>query len=148
MGDVRHARRQPEQFAVLARKLFGAMSTGGQIGFEDVEWFNGGLFEDDEALPMDEAQIATTLKAAALYWSSIDPSILGTLFECGLDPGKRSRARTTQIGTRSCGSCARIKTSRHSRKPLWFDVPNHVHDHGIEQAPALSNALQVALHDH
>ena len=88
---LRHARRQPEQFAALARKLFGAMSTGGQVGFEDVEWFNGGLFEDDAALPMDEAQIATTLKAAALDWSSIDPSILGTLFERGLDPGKRSQ---------------------------------------------------------
>ena len=88
---LRQALRQPEQFAALARKLFGAMSTGGQVGFEDVEWFNGGLFEDDAALPMDEAQIATTLKAAALDWSSIDPSILGTLFERGLDPGKRSQ---------------------------------------------------------
>ena len=28
---------------------------------------------------------------AALDWSSIDPSILGTLFERGLDPGKRSQ---------------------------------------------------------
>ena len=88
---LKHARRQPEQFATLARKLFGAMSTGGQVGFEDVEWFNGGLFEDDAALPMDEAQIATTLRAAALDWSSIDPSILGTLFERGLDPSKRSQ---------------------------------------------------------
>ena len=88
---LKHARRQPEQFATLARKLFGAMSTGGQVGFEDVEWFNGGLFEDDAALPMDDSQIATTLKAAALDWSSIDPSILGTLFERGLDPGKRSQ---------------------------------------------------------
>ena len=40
---------------------------------------------------MDEAQIATTLKAAALDWSSTDPSILGTLSERGLDPGKRSQ---------------------------------------------------------
>ena len=34
---LKHARRQPEQFAALARKLFGAMSTGGH---DDVEWFN------------------------------------------------------------------------------------------------------------
>ena len=85
------ARRRPEKFEDGARKLFGAMATGGQVGFEDVEWFNGGLFEDDATLPMDKAQIETTLKASALDWSSIDPSILGTLFERGLDPDKRSQ---------------------------------------------------------
>ena len=83
--------RQPENFEDGARKLFGAMATGGQVGFENVEWFNGGLFEDDATLPMDKAQIETTLKASALDWSSIDPSILGTLFERGLDPDKRSQ---------------------------------------------------------
>ena len=88
---LKHARRKPEEFAALARKLFGAMSTGGRVGFEDVDWFNGGLFEDDAALPLDKSQIETTLKASTLDWSSIDPSILGTLFERGLDPDKRSQ---------------------------------------------------------
>ena len=88
---LRRARQQPERFADLARKLFGAMSTGGEVGFEDVDWFNGGLFEDDAALPMDKGQIETTLTASGLDWSSIDPSILGTLFERGLDPDKRSQ---------------------------------------------------------
>ena len=41
---LRRARREPEKFADLARKLFGAISTGGEVGFEDVDWFNGGLF--------------------------------------------------------------------------------------------------------
>ena len=86
-----HARRQPEEFAALARDLFGAMATGGRIGFETVAWFNGGLFNDDTALPLNKADIETTLKASALDWSEIDPSILGTLFERGLDPGKRSQ---------------------------------------------------------
>ena len=88
---LKHARRKPEEFAALARKLFGAMSAGGRVGFEDVDWFNGGLFEDDAALPLDKSQIKTTLKASTLDWSSIDPSILGTLFERGLDPDKRSQ---------------------------------------------------------
>ena len=88
---LEHARRRPEEFATLARDLFGAMSVGGRVGFETVEWFNGGLFEDDAALPMDKAQVETTLDASALDWSSIDPSILGTLFERGLDPDKRSQ---------------------------------------------------------
>ena len=88
---LRRARLRPERFAGLARKLFGAMATGGEVGLEDVEWFNGGLFEDDASLPMDKDQIATTLQASKLDWSSIDPSILGTLFERGLDPDKRSQ---------------------------------------------------------
>ena len=88
---LEHARKQPEEFASLARDLFAAMSTGGRIGFETVAWFNGGLFDDDSALPLDKSEIETTMKAAALDWSEIDPSILGTLFERGLDPDKRSQ---------------------------------------------------------
>ena len=88
---LEHARRRPEEFVELARDLFGAMSTGGRVGFEAVAWFNGGLFDDDTALPLDREGIETALKAAALDWSEIDPSILGTLFERGLDPDKRSQ---------------------------------------------------------
>ena len=88
---LEHARQRPDDFAVLARDLFGAMATGGRVGFETVAWFNGGLFDDDTALPLNKAEIETTLKASALDWSEIDPSILGTLFERGLDPSKRSQ---------------------------------------------------------
>ena len=86
-----HARRQPDDFATHARRLFGDKATGGLVGFETVAWFNGGLFDDDAALPLNKADIETTLKASALDWSEIDPSILGTLFERGLDPDKRSQ---------------------------------------------------------
>ena len=88
---LEQARKRPENFAVLAKDLFGAMSKGGRIGFEEVAWFNGGLFDDDSVLLLDKTEIETTLKAAALDWSEIDPSILGTLFERGLDPDKRSQ---------------------------------------------------------
>ena len=88
---LERARLRPERFSNMARILFGAMATGGEIGFETVDWFNGGLFDDDTALPLNKAEIETTLKAAALDWSEIDPSILGTLFERGLDPSKRSQ---------------------------------------------------------
>ena len=88
---LKQARNQPGEFVMLAQDLFGAMSTGGRIGFESVAWFNGGLFDDNSALPLDAAEIQTALKAVALDWSEIDPSILGTLFERGLDPDKRSQ---------------------------------------------------------
>ena len=85
------ARRNPGQFPDYASRLFSAMSTGGNIDFEAVAWFNGGLFDNDEALPLEREEIDEALKAAALDWSEIDPSILGTLFERGLDPDKRSQ---------------------------------------------------------
>ncbi len=85
------ARLNPDRFTDLAGTLFEVMAHGGEVGFESVPWFNGGLFADDDALALDQSDIAAVLKAAALDWSEIDPSILGTLFERGLDPGKRSQ---------------------------------------------------------
>ena len=85
------ARLRPERFAGMARSLFAAMKDGGAVGFEEVAWFNGGLFDDDRALPLDRPQVNAVREAAGLDWSEIDPSILGTLFERGLDPDKRSQ---------------------------------------------------------
>ena len=88
---LEHARRRPGEFVDLARDLFGAMARGGRVGFEEVAWFDGGLFDDDSALPLDKTEIETVLATADLEWSEIDPSILGTLFERGLDPRKRAQ---------------------------------------------------------
>lgn len=82
---------KPDTFATNAAILFGAMKSGGLVGFTKVDWFNGGLFDDDSALPLERADIDNLIAAAALDWSEIDPSILGTLFERGLDPDKRSQ---------------------------------------------------------
>ncbi len=88
---LEEARKKPADFPALAGDLFRAMSKGGRIGYQAVEFFNGGLFENDTALPLDRKQIDLVRAAAALDWSAIDPSILGTLFERGLDPAKRSQ---------------------------------------------------------
>ena len=88
---IKTARPSPETFAVHAKALFGAMKTGGLVGFETVEWFNGGLFDSDDVLPLEWDDIDDLIRAAVLDWSDIDPSILGTLFERGLDPAKRSQ---------------------------------------------------------
>ncbi len=84
------AKQTPREFQTLASSLFAAMKNGGLIGFERIEWFNGGLFDDDLALPLKAEDITLCLRAASLDWSEIDPSIFGTLFVRGLDPGKRS----------------------------------------------------------
>ncbi len=88
---LKQARRKPGDFSALAGDLFRAMASGGRVGFEDVDRFNGGLFEDDTVLSLEKPEIETVLTAAVLDWSEIDPSILGTLFERGLDPDKRSQ---------------------------------------------------------
>ena len=67
------------------------MATGSRVGFETVAWFNGGLFDDSKVLPLEKSDIETVLAASDLDWSEIDPSILGTLFERGLDPGKHAQ---------------------------------------------------------
>ncbi|WP_293941728.1 DNA methyltransferase [Sphingomonas sp.] len=78
-------------FEALAGSLFAAMRNGGMVGFERVEHFNGGLFDTDETLPLGPDDIALCRRVAALDWGEIDPSILGTLFERGLDPSKRAQ---------------------------------------------------------
>ena len=88
---LEHAATRPDEFQALATDLFKAMQLGGRVGFEQVAWFNGGLFNDDSALSLDGDDIAIALKAARLDWAEVDPSILGTLFERGLDPDKRSQ---------------------------------------------------------
>lgn len=83
--------QRPQDFVGMAQDLFRAMQNGGRVGFEAIEWFNGGLFDGDDALPLQEAEIKKLLNVARMDWSAIEPSIFGTLFERGLDPDKRSQ---------------------------------------------------------
>lgn len=88
---LERALEDPTEFQGFASDLFRAMKSGGRIGFEKVAWFNGGLFNDDYAYSLTKDEIRLVYRAAQQYWGDIDPSILGTLFERGLDPDKRSQ---------------------------------------------------------
>ena len=67
------------------------MKDGGLVGFERIEWFNGGLFDNDEALPLTADDIKLCLRAATLGWSEIDPLHLWNALRARrLDPDKRS----------------------------------------------------------
>ena len=61
------------------------------FGNERIEWFNGGLFDDDSALAFTREELRTVADASKLDWSQVEPAILGTLFERGLDPDKRGQ---------------------------------------------------------
>jgi type II restriction/modification system DNA methylase subunit YeeA len=83
---------KPENFERKLRQLFAAMaSKGSTFGPHDIHYFNGGLFADDEVFELTPADLTILKAAAALDWSQIEPAIFGTLFERGLDPGKRSQ---------------------------------------------------------
>jgi len=85
------ARPAPADLPDMLRDLFGAMQHGGRLGFERIDRFNGGLFDSDDVLPLEPAEIKTLLGLAKLDWSAIEPSIFGTLFVRGLDPDMRSQ---------------------------------------------------------
>lgn len=85
-------KKTPEKFTAQLGQLFVLMSKGkGYFGTEEIEWFNGGLFDTAEVLPLTTEDVETLLVAARLDWSSVEPAILGTLFERGLDPDKRGQ---------------------------------------------------------
>jgi restriction-modification enzyme MmeI-like protein len=78
-------------FAEQLRQLFATMATGGFFAMEDIPHFNGRLFENDTVLELDSDALAILAKVSTLDWSSIEPAILGTLFERSIDPAKRSQ---------------------------------------------------------
>ena len=88
---VAETRDDPETFRRQLRTLFGHMVKGGFFGLDRIPHFNGGLFDDDTVLDLATDDLRTLQKVSQLDWSSIEPSILGTLFERGLDPDKRSQ---------------------------------------------------------
>ena len=93
-GLIESRGSDPAEFARGLAELFRLMSdreAGRFFGNERVEWFNGGLFDDGAALTLDRAELRAVREAARLDWSQVEPAILGTLFERGLDPAKRGQ---------------------------------------------------------
>ena len=82
---------KPERAQRYLSELFQAMALGGEVLLEDVPYFNGGLFDDRGALPLEQNELETLLAAAKLDWAEVEPVIFGTLFERSLDPSKRSQ---------------------------------------------------------
>ena len=89
----RNLRRQPTAFINQLAELFRLMSTqsGGVFGTQLIQWFNGGLFDGADVLPLTTEQIDVIVEVSLLDWSQVEPAVFGTLFERGLDPDKRSQ---------------------------------------------------------
>lgn len=80
-----------ETFAPMAESLWATMRDGGfsPVLREKLLRFNGGLFEEAEALPISEAQLALLVEAAKADWRDVEPAIFGTLLERALNPTER-----------------------------------------------------------
>jgi type II restriction/modification system DNA methylase subunit YeeA len=88
---VGNAKGDPARLSKLLRNLFESMATGEPFGADDIAWFDGGLFADADVIDLTRDEIAELAPAAGCDWSSVEPSIFGTLFERTLDPEKRSQ---------------------------------------------------------
>jgi type II restriction/modification system DNA methylase subunit YeeA len=82
-------------------QLFEAMRDGGDFAMNDIPWFNGGLFKQIQVPALTTEDVVQLLAAARMGWGEIEPAILGTLFERGLNPEMRSQlgAHYTDPGT-------------------------------------------------
>ena len=88
---VASTRTRPAIFASELRTLFRTMASGGYYSLSDIPHFNGRLFDDDTVLELDSDALDRLVKVSDLDWSSIEPAILGTLFERSLDPDTRAK---------------------------------------------------------
>ena len=81
----------PAQLRQQLTQLFEKMRDGGMFGVDQVLHFNGGLFRIIDIPDVTPEDVKALREASSMDWSSIDPSIFGTLFERGLDPSKRAQ---------------------------------------------------------
>ena len=88
---VANSKNDPARLSKLLKSLFRSMETGEPFGADDIQRFNGGLFADSHTIDLLPDEIEELHQAAVSDWSSVEPSIFGTLFERSLDPGKRSQ---------------------------------------------------------
>lgn len=88
---VENTLQRPKSFTQGLRSLFSSMASGGMYGADAIPHFNGGLFDSDTVIDLDSDSLRVLYDVSGLDWSSIEPSIFGTLFERSLDPNKRAQ---------------------------------------------------------
>ena len=88
---VTQPHRTAEAVSEQLRQLFAAMATGGSFGADEIPQWTAACSTTTAALDLDGDGLHILAEVSGLDWSSIEPSILGTLFERSLDPDKRSQ---------------------------------------------------------
>ncbi len=90
LADIR---QDPVSFKPMLEHLWKTMNTGGfsVILRQQLPQFNGGLFADHTALPLDADQVQLLVEAAQADWRDVEPAIFGTLLERALNPIERHK---------------------------------------------------------
>jgi hypothetical protein len=80
-------------FPEMVRSLWESMDKGTfhPVLRKKLRRFNGGLFEDCEALPLTLDQLDLLIEASRALWREVEPAIFGTLLERALDPHERHK---------------------------------------------------------
>src|SRR5947199_407978 len=81
----------PAHFSEVLEDLFHKMAKGGTFGPHKIRHFNGHLFEEATVFELTEDEIGKLAIAGEADWQFIQPSIMGNLFERGLDPDHRAQ---------------------------------------------------------
>lgn len=83
----------PQHFAPALESLWRVMNSGGYESRLNatIKRFNGGLFQNVRALPLDQDDIIELHNAARRGWGEVEPAIFGTLLENALEAQERSQ---------------------------------------------------------
>lgn len=86
-------RGHPERAAPALKSLWQTMDSGGfsAVLLTDLLRFNGGLFREADALPLNEIQLSLLIEAASRDWREVEPAIFGTLLERALSTKDRHK---------------------------------------------------------
>jgi len=83
----------PEHLHHQLSSLWAAMDKGAfapALGIP-VKRFNGYLFKDTAALPLDRDELLVLIEASEKDWTEVEPAIFGTLLERALNPKERAK---------------------------------------------------------
>lgn len=92
--DLLHKLRgHPQDAEHALAGLWEAMDKGdfAHAFMTKVKRFNGGLFKDPSALPLNTLQLGLLIEAAEADWKQVEPAIFGTLLERALDKRQRHK---------------------------------------------------------
>lgn len=83
--------RNPANFNATVANLFAEMASGGFFGADEIAYFNGDLFRDNDAVELTATALERLGEAAGRNWRNIEPSIFGTLFERAINASQRAQ---------------------------------------------------------
>lgn len=86
-------RAAPQHLAHQLTALWAAMDAGDfspALGVP-LRKFNGYLFKDRTAIPLDVEELEVLIQAAEHRWTEVEPAIFGTLLERALNPKERAK---------------------------------------------------------